>query len=138
MKQPINLKMEGHLKLTRVSQASREVLYDDHNALVANYKNIVRHAIAGDATHFIGQVKAFKANTLLATAPISGVTYIPLTDNEVKFTAIFDEASFDDTADEFHLHSNGGGQFSEVTGLSIAKDNQTQLIVEWTLKIINQ
>lgn len=138
MKQPFNLNIKGHLKITRVSKTAREVLYDNHNALVANYKNIVRHCIAGDNTHKIDTMRVKKAGSTLADSTISSVTYIPMTDNEVKFVALFNEASFDDTLDEVQLRSLGGGQFSEVTGLSITKDNQTQLIFEWTLKIINQ
>ena len=60
------------------------------------------------------------------------------TDNEVKLVATFDETSFNDTFDEIYLYSAGGGDFSKVTGLSINKDNQTQLTISWTLKIINQ
>ena len=130
--------IKGHLKITRIKNGNSEVVYDDHNALVTNYKNIIRHCIAGDATHFLDKMRVLKTGADLANTSITQVEYIALTDNEVKLVATFDEASFNDTFDEIYLYSVGGGDFSKVTGLSIAKDDQTQLTISWTLKIINQ
>jgi hypothetical protein len=138
MKQQITLDIKGHLKIIKTKDGKSETVFDDHNAILPNYKNIIRHCIAGDITHFIDNIKVLKASVELATSVITQVDYIPLTDNEVKFTAIFDENSFNDTFDEIFLLSAGGGDFSTVNGLSIAKDDQTQLSLSWTLKIINQ
>lgn len=138
MKQKINIEVKGHLKITSIKKGEKpQVLYNDHNALIPNYKNIIRHAIAGDISYAIDRVRVLGSSVPLATTVISSVSYIPLTDNEVKFIAVFDEASFDGTFDEVFLFSDAGGDFSQVTGLSITKDNQTQLQIEWTLKIIN-
>lgn len=138
MKNTLNMEIKGHLQIVKIKKGKNEIVYDDHNALVTNYKNIIRHCIAGDATHFLDKIRVLKASAQLANTSISQVEYIALTDNEVKLVATFDEASFNDTFDEIYLYSDAGGDFSHVTGLSISKDDQTQLTVSWTLKIINQ
>tara|TARA_R110002020_G_C16185233_1_gene765138 strand:- start:395 stop:796 length:402 start_codon:yes stop_codon:yes gene_type:complete len=132
------MEIKGHLQIVKTKGGEKEVVYDDHNALVTNYKNIIRHCIAGDATHFLDKIRVLKLGADLANTSINQVEYIALTDNEVKLVATFDETSFNDTFDEIYLYSAGGGDFSKVTGLSINKDNQTQLTISWTLKIINQ
>lgn len=138
MNSTLRMEVKGHLKIVRIKNGIKETVYDDHNALLTNYKNIIRHCIAGDATHFIDKMRVLKTSTELANTSITQVEYIALTDNEVKLVATFDEASFNDTFDEIYLYSQAGGDFSHVTGLSIAKDDQTQLTISWTLKIINQ
>tara|TARA_R110000772_G_scaffold260162_3_gene378046 strand:- start:985 stop:1401 length:417 start_codon:yes stop_codon:yes gene_type:complete len=138
MEQLINLGVKGHLLIEKIKNGIREVVYNDHNDILPNYKNIIRHSIAGDATHILDNINILKSSSLLASSPITQVEYTATTDNEVKFTAIFDEVSFNDTFDEILLSSTGGGDFSKVDGLSIAKDDQTQLSLSWTLKIINQ
>ncbi len=138
MEEKLNMGVKGHLTLTLINGDDKEVVYDDHNALVPNYKNIVRRALGGQTGYFIDNVIANKLGSPLANTPIINVEYIALTDNEVKFTARFSQASFNDTLDEVKLNSVNGGDFSIVSGLSILKDNLTSLQVDWTLKIINQ
>lgn len=138
MKETVDILIEGHLTITAIKDGVEEVLYDDHNALLPNYKNVVRRALAGQPGYFIDRMKVLKASTELANVPVTNYEFIPLTDNEVKFSAVFNQGSFNDTLDEAVLYSDLGGDFSQVLGLSILKDDQTNLQIDWTLKIINQ
>lgn len=138
MKDKMNFQVKGHLTITEIKDGEYTVIFDDSNALVPNYKNVIRRALGGEVGSIVNEVKALKASSVLATAPVTIVDYIALTDNEVKFTAVFNPASFNDTIDEVILSSSNAGDFSQVLGLSITKDNLTNLQVDWTLKIINQ
>ncbi len=131
------LVITGHLKVTKITNGIPTVLYDDHNTLTADWFNIVRRALGnGDAT--LEFMRAFKGGIELAQVPVTAQDYpVSALNNEVKLTALFDEASFDDTLDEFRLSTNLFGDFSAVVGLSIEKDSDTQLSLDWTLTINN-
>ncbi len=128
----LNIKAEGHLKIYSVETG--EVFYDDHNALVVNAVEVIRRSLGSGNS--IDNIIAKKTSSTLATAVISSIIFSPSPgNNEIIYKAIFDQASFDDTLDELNLGSSADGIFSEVTGLSIFKDGNTQLGVEWKLKI---
>ena len=132
MEETVNIKVSGHVKIWDIE--TEKVLYDDHNALTPNAPNIIRRALGtGD---FINEMHAYKAAVLLATTPVQTVIYsLTPVINEVTLRAIFTPASFNDTLDELQLGHNLNGLFSTITALSIFKDNNTQIGVEWKLKI---
>lgn len=115
-------------------EGNRKLLVDRKNALVANSKKIMVHTLGQDSSYAITNIEVYKAASLLATSPLLTISF-PVGDTSVKFTARFNEASFNDTFDELKLVSTAGGIFSEVTGLSVLKDNTLQLEIEWLLTI---
>lgn len=100
------------------------------NLVVANALTIMAKAIMGQS--LIDQVTLLKASVVLASV---GVTYTLAAADTAQFIATFDETSFNDTLDEASLESSADGQFSDITGLSILKDNTMRLIITWTIQI---
>ena len=131
----ISYKGKGEVRIFSIKGDSRKLIYEDKNTIVTNAKNILAHAIGGDG-FIIDKIGAYKAAVLLSFQNIFTVTY-PAGNDKVKFVARFNEASFDDTLDEVRLESTLGGIFSVFTGLAHAKDNLTQLEVEWLITINN-
>lgn len=127
----LNIKVSGHLRLYNVDTG--EVYYDDHNALTSNAPNIIRRAL-GASNSQLDRITALKTAVPLSTQPISSVVYTSI--DEVTLKAIFPAAAFDDTLDELQLGNAVNGLFSKVTGLSVYKDFNTQIGVDWKLKIV--
>lgn len=128
-KDKAKLKITGHLKVW--NEKTGQVYYDDHNDLTGDAQEIISKIIA--STDKLSQITAMKASVDLASAAITVVTY-PTT-NQVSMKATFSEASFNDTLDEFQLRQGPTNVFSTVTGLSITKDDVTQMAVTWVLTI---
>lgn len=128
---------KGWIKIWGIDKGNKRILLEDRsNALVENARKIIAHSLAGDSQYFIDTIEVYKAAALLATSPGLTISY-PAGDKTVKFITRFDEASFNDTLDEVKLISSTGGIFSEVSGLSVLKDNTLKLEIEWILTINN-
>lgn len=114
-------------------QGNKHILVDRKNTLVTNAKTIIANVLGAVPSYALDTITCLKAS-----APLSAknVSYSFPASDKVKFTALFDEASFNDTLDEVQLSSAAGGQFSSVTGLSVFKGNTLQLSIEWLLTIV--
>lgn len=135
MKQGINIDIKGHLLIKNLTNG--DILFDNPNALLPNYRNIIRRCISGQSDNQIDQVEVWYQGNLLTTVNVYDRQYSTLTNNEVTFFAKFLDTDFNSDFDKVVLRSNVGGEFSEVINLSLSKDNNTTLLIQWTLKIIN-
>lgn len=135
MKQGINIDIKGHLLIKNLTNG--DILFDNPNALLPNYRNIIRRCISGQSDNKIDQVEVWYQGNLLTTVNVYDRQYSTLTNNEVTFFAKFLDTDFNSDFDKVVLRSNVGGEFSEVINLSLSKDNNTTLLIQWTLKIIN-
>lgn len=132
----LDMYLKGEVKIYAIAPGkARKLIYEDHNAIVANAKKILVHAAGGDP-FIIDTIEVYKATVKIAEDTLLQVEY-PSGDKSVKFFATFDEASFSATLDEIRLVSQNGGLFSQITGLSHTKDNLTQLQIEWKITINN-
>ena len=128
MNNQIELKVKGYIKIYR----NGELIHEQPNTLTSNAYEVLRRTIVGD-TGYINKINVYKLGGLLASSNITQKTYFAT--NKIQVISIFDEASFDDTFDEMRLYGDTY-IFSEVIGLSIAKDNLSQIAIEWTLEFI--
>lgn len=135
MKQGINIDIKGHLLIKNLTNG--DILFDNPNALLPNYRNIIRRCISGQSDNQIDQIEVWYQGNLLTTVNVYDRQYSTLTNNEVTFFAKFLDTDFNSDFDKVVLRSNVGGEFSEVINLSLSKDNNTTLLIQWTLKIIN-
>lgn len=135
MKQGINIDIKGHLLIKNLTNG--DILFDNPNALLPNYRNIIRRCISGQSDNKIDQVEVWYQGNLLTTVNVYDRQYSTLTNNEVTFFAKFLDTDFNSDFDKVVLRSNVGGEFSEVINLSLSKDDNTTLLIQWTLKIIN-
>lgn len=135
MKQGINIDIKGHLLIKNLTNG--DILFDNPNALLPNYRNIIRRCISGQSDNQIDQVEVWYQGNLLTTVNVYDRQYSTLTNNEVTFFAKFLDTDFNSDFDKVVLRSNVGGEFSEVINLSLSKDDNTTLLIQWTLKIIN-
>jgi len=126
METKINPKIKGHLKIT---DEHGHILYDDHNAVVINAENLLRRMTVGQSP--IDSVKAYALGVPLASTTIVSSSFTST--NAVTMTFQFLAGDFNDTMDKIILGNSVQGPFSEVTGLSIFKDNNTSLNVAWKL-----
>ncbi len=126
---------KGWIKIWAINKDGKStILADQHNALTINSKKIIAYVLGQQSGYAIDNIKVYKAGTLLATSPSLLISF-PIGDNKVKFSARFNEASFNDTLDEVRLCSVIGGEFSTVDSLSITKADTIQLQIEWVLTI---
>ena len=134
MRETVNVAVKGWLKVYGIlPNGERIVLLDRPNTIVNNARTIVAKALGNTTWAGLNKVKAWKAAVLLSDNNSMVITY-PGT-YEVQFNARFSTGSFNDTLDELSLESSTLGRFSEVTGLSVFKDNTMQMEVEWKLTI---
>ena len=131
---PINYNARGDVWITRIDSKSKHLVFEDHNLILENAKKIFVNAIGGNA-FVVDTIQVKKSGGLLAEATV--MVDFPAGDDKVRFTARFDEASFNDTLDEIRLVSSAGGDFAEITGLSIAKDSLNQLEIVWQVTLNN-
>lgn len=134
MNQLLNTEVKGWVKIFAIRGDQRELILDQKNAVLTNAKKIIAHTIGQDPTMAIDTIEVYKASGLLADQSTLTISFPP-GDNIVKFSGRFDEGSFNDTLDELRLKSSIGGDFSQVTGLSVLKDNTMQIEIEWILTI---
>lgn len=135
LKENLNIHIKGEVKIYALKGSSRKLIYEDNNVILANAKKILVHAIGGDP-FIVDKIQVYKTSVQLAEDDNLIVEY-PSGDKSVKFFALFNEASFNNTLDEIRLVSTNGGLFAQITGLNHTKDDITQLQVEWKITINN-
>jgi hypothetical protein len=129
MNNKVKLGIKGYIKIYR----NGKLIHEQPNTIQHGAYTILRRVVVGD-TGFINEIQVFKTTFMLASSPITQITYSGT--NKVTVIAIFDETSFNDTFDEMRLEGASAWDFSKVTGLAIAKDNLSQIAIEWTLEFI--
>ena len=127
----LNLLYKGEVKIYAIRGKSRELIYENYNLIVENAKKILVHAIGGD-NFIINKIQVYKTSVQLAEDDNLIIEY-PIGDKSIKFFALFDETSFNDTLDEIMLVSTNGGLFAQIMGLSHTQDCITQLQIEWKI-----
>lgn len=130
----IKMDIKGHVKFFKVLPSGIwDLIYEHANTLdPANSKLIVSRLLGG-MSYELNKIECLKALGSLAEVT-SSVDYPTVA--SVRFTSIFDEASFNDTVDEIRLNSGGAGlTFSSITGLSVLKTNAYRLGIQWILTI---
>ena len=127
-------RVKGHIVVrTRKPGEDWQVVVDRKNAITANATTLISKALAGETGWIINRIQCLKASAELA---IETVTKTYPAAGKVQFESTFSTSSFDDTLDELRLTSVLGGDFSTVTGLSIAKSSTIELNIQWLLSII--
>lgn len=134
MNQVINPKIKGWVKITQLKD--NKVIYDNPNALVSNYLNILRRTLSGENNFKLDRIRIKNQGTELTSSPITQISYpVP---NQVRYIALFEAPSFNGEFDEVNLYSDQGGLFSVIENLNLEKDANTALQIEWKLTFINQ
>lgn len=126
-------KMQGWLTVNKIAKdGSRTTILDRKNSLTDDAPQIQLYALAGE-DWILDKIQAVKANSILASVDVEYTFPDP---NVLRFTALFDEASFNDTLDEVRLFSTEANlTFSHVTGLSLFKDENIKIEIVWQLTI---
>lgn len=128
---PIEVKPKGHVI---IHVGSKEV-YNNHNAILSNSKEIIARCIGGYSAFKLDTVWLYKAGVLLATSITPIIPTFPAL-NKVRLSYIFPADSFDDTLDEIRLGSLAGGEFSAIGDLSITKSDIENMSIQWTIEIV--
>lgn len=134
MNQNIKVRIKGKVSVSRVyPNGKKELLKEFDNALTADAPYLIWASAIGNNN--FSAISAYKDSntTLLATAPLDSRTAPNTGTPRVILVATFDEASFNDTLDSIRLIMGNSSIFSQVTGLSITKDNLTKLEFTWTI-----
>jgi hypothetical protein len=121
--------LKGEVEFILLS-SSGDIIFQKKNQIQADAQEVIAKALASQ--DYIKSIKVYKTAGLLASA---NVTYTFPTSDSVKFSALFDEASFNDTLDEARLVSNAALEFSIITALSILKSNTNRLLINWKITI---
>lgn len=136
IKEKLNTNIKGVVSFELYREGKLVWEHTQNNAIQPGAQEIIAHLLTGDAGYKLNNVEAFKASFSLAVAGIYNWSFPAA--NEVQFVAVFDEASFDDTLDELRLEAGLVPlDFSIITGLSIAKDGLSRLVINWKITINN-
>lgn len=131
MKEIVNIILEGFVTIFTIDKnGKRDLVLEKKNMILPNAKTILARCIAGVNYH-IDNIVAYNSNVILASAPITVITYPDF--NSVEFTAIFDYTDWSGVADELRLTSSIGGDFSQIIDLNITKDTTVQLGIVWKI-----
>ena len=129
MKNKLNIELKGYIKVYR----NGKLIHEQPNSIQSGAYNVLRRTLVGDSG-YLDRILVYKNNSALATASITQKTYSST--NKITVAAIFDENSFNDTFDEIYIKGSIAGSFSKVSGLSITKDNLSQISIEWSLEFL--
>lgn len=135
MKEITRTNIKGNIKITKLD--NNELLLEIPNQITPGAKSILAQCLTQ-----IGGIKALdtiKVVTALGEtveASISAYDY-NISTNTISLKAIFGASSFNGTVNTLFLHSNSLNKgFAYKTGVSINKDNQSSLQVDWEITII--
>lgn len=127
------IKPQGKVNIKIWDITTPDFIVNTFNAILENSKVIIAKTIGGNINFSINQIKVYSGGILLATA--IPVISFPIS-NKTEFFAEFDTTSFTGTVDELRLCSSVGGDFSQITGISITKNNIQNMSVKWSIEII--
>lgn len=133
MEEKIKMDVKGWLILKGIDSKGNEmILYNDHNTLTGDAKEILTYILAGESWG-LNKIKVLKNNVELASN--TNLSHVFPTTDSVQFSCMFSETDFNDTLDELQLISQSGKIFSKVSSLNVFKDNTVKLMVTWKLTI---
>lgn len=135
MKEKINLKMQGHIKVTSNKGG---IIFEDHNTIEVDALDILVSCLSQ-----IGPTPRQVDTIVVAGVAIGSVPKLieqaTILDNTITFSTEFTESDFNGTIEDLELRAASVDDklFSSKTGLNVFKDDQTRLRIDWTITINN-
>ena len=124
----------GEFKIYKVPPNKTELIETRSNSILPLMGDVVARLLGNFIIGRVDQVGIYKSSLNLAMVPIINYTH-PNT-NQVEFSALFNEASFNGDFDELGLFSSNMGQVSKLIGTAGNKTDQEHLLITWTITII--
>ena len=135
MRDTLNAIIKGKIEIYQILDNGEKVLIlERDNAIQPEAVDVIRRCIAGESNK-VDTIQVYESDTL-KSEKITSHQILTGFDNKVKFISLFDENSFVGGFDELRLVSSTTGNFSKVTGLSLTKQVNTRISIEWVLTII--
>ena len=133
MTEKFNLSINGHIKI--ISSKDNKILFEQHNQIESDALEIITRCMSQvDFNKSIDKIKAY-GNFLSTEREVFFVNYTPST-NTMLFRATFMEFDFDGTIDKLELRSSALNKvFAMKEGLSILKDAQSRVQIDWSITV---
>ena len=131
MRELFNIGLNGHIKIT--SSKDNKILFDEHNQIESSALEIITRCLSQvDFSKSIDIIKAY-GNFTAIEREVFFVEYNQ-SENSMLFRATFFEFDFDGTIDKIELRSSAINKiFASKESLSILKDGQSRLQVDWKI-----
>lgn len=133
MTEKFNLSINGHIKI--ISSKDNKILFEQHNQIESDALEIITRCMSQvDFNKSVDKIKAY-GNFLSTEREVFFVNYTPST-NTMLFRATFMEFDFDGTIDKLELRSSALNKvFAMKEGLSILKDAQSRVQIDWSITV---
>lgn len=100
-----NFKPSGWITVIKLKETGKEVLIDKKNSILADAKQIMAKCLGGNDNYLPTHINVYSPGTILIASVVCTPSFP--SSNVVKYTAIFDEASFDGDFNEAFLSASG-------------------------------
>lgn len=133
MTEKFNLSINGHIKI--ISSKDNKILFEQHNQIESDALEIITRCMSQvDFNKSVDKIKAY-GNFLSTEREVFFVNYTPST-NTMLFRATFMEFDFDGTIDKLELRCSALNKiFASKDSLSILKDSQSRVQVDWKISV---
>lgn len=134
MHNKINLNIKGHILVTSNKNG---VMYNEHNTIAPDALAILINCLnQRDYTKQIDSINVTGPGIGTVSRSIISSQYDPAT-NSITFRTVFYEFDFNGVIEELELKSNSFGSrvFATKDGLSIMKDSESRIQIDWKINI---
>lgn len=131
----VKLKIKG---IITISSDKTGIIYKEHNTITEDALEVVMNCLyQGNFTKQIDTIKVMGPFGQFSKGISSGI-YNPL-DKSISFKAVFLENDFTGTITDMELIAESFYQkaFAKKDGMSIYKDDESRIQIEWKIKIMN-
>ena len=133
MNDKLNIGLNGHIKV--ISSKDNSILFEEHNQIESTALEIITRCLSQvDFNKSVDKIKAY-GNFTAIEREIFFVQYNPA-ENSMLFRATFFEFDFDGTIDKLELRCSAlNKMFASKDNLSILKDSQSRVQVDWKISV---
>lgn len=123
---------KGSVKIYSIKGLERELIYDDHNSILANSVNVMAAMLAAQPLAILDTIQILYLGSVICTRPIVSTTLTAA--DTVQYQAIFEMTSFSGNYDKVKMLSSTFGDFSEFS-VSLTKATSEQIAIVWNIQI---
>lgn len=137
MTEQLKIGARGEVSIYTINDEGEQHLLTRSNTILGNAHYLLSRMLMQDRAADITHIRLYNGATLLSAGLITNRQYVD--PNEVRYECVFSNQSFNGTVTVARLGCMDAplmGNFAELTGLNIIKDNIHQLLITWNIKLI--
>ena len=128
-----NFNASGQVSIFKITNNKKQLIETRSNAILPIMSDVAARLMGNYPIGKIDEVSIYYQTLNLATVPI--ISYNHPAVNQVQFSALFDEASFNGDYDELGLFASNMGKVAQLPNVNGTKTNADKLLITWTITI---